>query len=46
MQYTTASEGAIVLASTPAITLLIGTIKGSESWSAYKAMSREMAENE
>jgi drug/metabolite transporter (DMT)-like permease len=36
MQYTTASEGAIVLASTPAITLLIGTIKGSESWSAYK----------
>jgi drug/metabolite transporter (DMT)-like permease len=36
MQYTTASEGAIVLSSTPAITLLIGSFKGSESWSVYK----------
>jgi drug/metabolite transporter (DMT)-like permease len=36
MQCTTASEGAIVLASTPAITLLIGCLKGSESWSLYK----------
>jgi drug/metabolite transporter (DMT)-like permease len=36
MQYTTASEGAIVLASTPAITLLIGSLQGSESWSLYK----------
>jgi drug/metabolite transporter (DMT)-like permease len=36
MQYTTASEGAIVLSTTPAITLLIGRFKGSESWSVYK----------
>jgi drug/metabolite transporter (DMT)-like permease len=36
MQYTTASEGAIVLASTPAMTLLIGILRGSESWSVYK----------
>jgi drug/metabolite transporter (DMT)-like permease len=36
MQYTTASEGAIVLASTPAMTLLIGSLNGSESWSVYK----------
>jgi drug/metabolite transporter (DMT)-like permease len=36
MQYTTASEGAIVLASTPAMTLLIGSLKGSERWSIYK----------
>jgi drug/metabolite transporter (DMT)-like permease len=36
MQYTTASEGAIVLASTPAMTLLIGGLRGSERWSIYK----------
>jgi drug/metabolite transporter (DMT)-like permease len=36
MQYTTASEGAIVLSSTPAMTLLIGSLKGSETWSRYK----------
>lgn len=36
MEYTTASEGAIVLASTPAVTLLIGSVNGSESWSVYK----------
>jgi drug/metabolite transporter (DMT)-like permease len=38
MQYTTASEGAIVLASTPAMTLLIGNLKGSETWSASKGI--------
>ena len=38
MQYTTASEGAIVLASTPAMTLLLGNLKGSETWSAYKGI--------
>jgi drug/metabolite transporter (DMT)-like permease len=36
MQYTTASEGAVVLASTPAMTLLIGSLKGSETWSIFK----------
>jgi drug/metabolite transporter (DMT)-like permease len=36
MQYTTASEGAIILASTPAVTLLLGGLNGSESLSLYK----------
>jgi drug/metabolite transporter (DMT)-like permease len=38
MQYTTASEGAIVLASTPAMTLLMGKLKGTETWSTYKGI--------
>jgi len=36
MQYTTASGGAIVLASTPAMTLLIGSLQGSERWTIFK----------
>jgi drug/metabolite transporter (DMT)-like permease len=38
MQYTTASEGAIVLASAPAITLLLGGLNGSENVSVYKGL--------
>jgi len=37
MQYTTASGGAIVLACTPAMTLLLANINGSEAWSVRKA---------
>jgi drug/metabolite transporter (DMT)-like permease len=36
MQYTTASGGAIVLACTPAVTLLFGNLQGSEAWSVRK----------
>ena len=38
MQYTTASGGAIVLASTPAMTLLIGSLQGSERWTIFKGL--------
>jgi drug/metabolite transporter (DMT)-like permease len=38
MQYTTASEGAIVLASTPAVTLLLGGLNGSEALSVPKGL--------
>jgi drug/metabolite transporter (DMT)-like permease len=38
MQYTTASEGAIVLAATPAVTLLLGGLNGSESLSLHKGL--------
>lgn len=38
MQFTTASEGAIVLASTPAVTLLLGGLSGSESLSVPKGL--------
>lgn len=38
MQYTTASEGAIILASTPAMTLLLGSLNGSESLSIHKGL--------
>ncbi len=37
MQFTTASGGAIVLACTPAVTLLLGKLTGSEQWSMRKA---------
>ena len=37
MQYTTASGGAIVLACTPAMTLLIANLQGSEAWSVGKS---------
>lgn len=36
MQFTTASNGAIVLACTPAVTLLLGKLTGSEHWSLRK----------
>jgi drug/metabolite transporter (DMT)-like permease len=36
MQYTTASSGAIVLACTPAVTLVLAALRGSESLSARK----------
>jgi drug/metabolite transporter (DMT)-like permease len=36
MQYTTASEGAIILASVPAVTLILGGLNGSESLSLRK----------
>jgi drug/metabolite transporter (DMT)-like permease len=36
MQYTTASGGAIVLACTPAVTLLLGTLNGNDAWSLRK----------
>ena len=36
MKYTTASGGAIVLACTPAATLLLGKLTGSEEWSIRK----------
>jgi drug/metabolite transporter (DMT)-like permease len=38
MRYTTASEGAIVLASTPAVTLLLGGLNGSETLSVSKGL--------
>jgi drug/metabolite transporter (DMT)-like permease len=38
MQYTTASEGAIILASTPAVTLLLGGLNGSESLTLHKGL--------
>jgi drug/metabolite transporter (DMT)-like permease len=38
MQYTTASEGAIILASTPAVTLLLGGLNGSESLTLPKGL--------
>jgi drug/metabolite transporter (DMT)-like permease len=38
MQYTTASAGAIVLASTPAVTLLLGNLNGLESLSFFKGV--------
>jgi drug/metabolite transporter (DMT)-like permease len=43
MQYTTASEGAIVLASTPAVTLLLGGLNGSERLSFYKGLGVVLA---
>lgn len=36
MKFTTASEGAIVLACTPAATLILGCLNGSEEWSLRK----------
>jgi drug/metabolite transporter (DMT)-like permease len=36
MQYTTASSGAIVLACTPAMTLVLAALWGSEAWSSRK----------
>jgi drug/metabolite transporter (DMT)-like permease len=36
MQYTTASGGSIVLACTPAVTLLLANLQGSEAWSVRK----------
>jgi drug/metabolite transporter (DMT)-like permease len=36
MQFTTASSGAIVLACTPAVTLLLGKLTRSETWSRQK----------
>jgi drug/metabolite transporter (DMT)-like permease len=36
MQYTTASGGAIILACTPAVTLLLANLQGSEAWSVRK----------
>jgi drug/metabolite transporter (DMT)-like permease len=38
MEFTTASSGAIMLACTPAVTLLLGQITGREQWSASKAI--------
>jgi drug/metabolite transporter (DMT)-like permease len=38
MQFTTASEGATVLACTPAATLLLGSLTGSEEWSLRKGI--------
>jgi drug/metabolite transporter (DMT)-like permease len=38
MQYTTASEGAIILASAPAVTLLLGGLNGSESLTLPKGL--------
>jgi drug/metabolite transporter (DMT)-like permease len=38
MRYTTASEGAIVLACTPAATLLLGKATRSEEWSIRKGL--------
>lgn len=36
MQFTTASSGAIILACTPAVTLLLGKVTRSEPWSTNK----------
>jgi drug/metabolite transporter (DMT)-like permease len=36
MRFTTASDGAVVLACTPAATLILGKATGSEEWSARK----------
>lgn len=38
MEFTTASSGAIVLACTPAATLLLGHLTGSETWSLRKGL--------
>ena len=38
MKFTTASGGAIVLACTPAMTLLLGHLTGSEKWSLRKGL--------
>jgi drug/metabolite transporter (DMT)-like permease len=38
MQYTTASGGAIVLACTPAVTLALAALWGSETWTARKCV--------
>jgi drug/metabolite transporter (DMT)-like permease len=38
MEFTTASSGAVVLACTPAATLLLGRITGREQWSASKVI--------
>ncbi len=38
MQFTTASGGAIVLACTPAATLLLGNLTGREAWSMRKGL--------
>jgi drug/metabolite transporter (DMT)-like permease len=38
MEFTTASGGAIVLACTPAATLLLGKLTGLEDWSARKGL--------
>lgn len=38
MEFTTASQGAIVLACTPAMTLLLGHLSGSEKWSLRKGL--------
>jgi len=37
MQYTTASQGAIVLSSVPALTLLLARVTGTETLSAGKS---------
>ncbi len=38
MKFTTASGGAVVLACTPAATLLLGNLMGSEEWSLRKGL--------
>lgn len=38
MKFTTASGGAIVLACTPAVTLLLGNLTGVENWSLRKGL--------
>ena len=38
MEFTTASNGAVVLACTPAATLLLGRVTGREQWSASKVI--------
>jgi drug/metabolite transporter (DMT)-like permease len=43
MQYTTASGGAIVLACTPAVTLLFASLQGSEVWSVRKGLGVALA---
>jgi len=37
MEYTTASDGSVILTSTPAVTLLLGSLTRSETWSGGKA---------
>jgi drug/metabolite transporter (DMT)-like permease len=43
MQFTTASGGAIVLACTPAVTLILAGLWGSEAWSARKGAGVTLA---
>jgi drug/metabolite transporter (DMT)-like permease len=43
MQYTTASGGSIVLTCTPAVTLFLGWMTGSESWSLGKGLGGVLA---
>jgi drug/metabolite transporter (DMT)-like permease len=43
MQFTTASAGAIVLACTPAVTLILAALCGSEAWSARKGIGVALA---